>query len=121
MLTIHKYPLMIHDVVVVNMPMGSLITKVECQAGQAMIWALVNTDAPLAYRTFQVFGTGNEIAPLKNQEGWDSMFATDGLLEFVATFQDPPMVWHVFERVPTPTPGAFQQIFSGPPQLGPVA
>jgi hypothetical protein len=121
MLTIHKYPLMIYDVVVIHMPAGSLITKVECQDGQAMIWALVNTDAPLAYRTFQVFGTGKEIAPLKNQEGWDAMFAAEGLLEFVATFQDPPLVWHVFERVPVPTPGTFQQIFSEPPHHDPAA
>ncbi len=65
------------------MPENAQILSIQCQGNEPQIWALVDTDKPTEERTFRIFGTGYE---LNGFEG-----------AHIATFQQPPFVWHVFE------------------------
>jgi hypothetical protein len=103
MLTVHKFPLAMRDIVLLNMPEKCLITKVEAQGDEVMIWAIVNTEAPMAWRSFRIFETGAKLDPKLADESWDPIIekAPFGVtLDFIATVQLPPYVYHVFERVP---------------------
>ena len=82
MRTIWKYPLGR----VLALPDGARLIKVARQAGELTLWALVDTEAPLAPHHFEVCGTGHPAPP-------DS--------SYVGTVFDEPFVWHVFE-VPQP-------------------
>ena len=83
-MTIWKFPFEVEDSVLIEMPEGATVLKVECQNGVPCIWALVKPDAPKQLRSFLIYGTGHRIA------GIDS-------LSHVATFQQGPLVWHMFE------------------------
>lgn len=61
MRTIHKYPLAASAEQTVEMPSGAEILSAAFQGVQLVIWARVDTDAPLRPRTFGVFGTGHTI------------------------------------------------------------
>ena len=67
------------------MPIGAQILHVDTQEpGQlATVWALCDPDALLEMRTLKVRGTGHCV-----EEG----------LRHLATFQQGPFVWHVFEE-----------------------
>jgi hypothetical protein len=61
------------------------------------MWAIVDVDDGVLteMRTFEIYGTGN---PMDSSAGIDGLY-------YVATFQQPPYVWHVFERTAKPTDG----------------
>ena len=99
MITVHKYPLPIQDLVVLNLPEGAIVLKIECQRGEPMVWALVDTEADHEYRAFQVFGTGANIVAFEPKGEWEGLLDDDCVLDHVATFQHHAFVWHVFERV----------------------
>lgn len=87
MTTIWKFTLEITDSQRVEMPVKARVLTVQLQGGQPRLWAIVNLDeAPLTeMRTFEIHGTGNPIS--------------DGARTYIATLQQPPFVWHVFERL----------------------
>lgn len=71
----------------VKMPYGAIILTVAMQEGQGMmVWAKVDTKAPIIDRVFHVVATGGQ-PPL--------------VTDFVGTVFTGPFVWHVFvEREP---------------------
>lgn len=86
MRTIWKFPLAVSSIYQVTMPKGAEILTVQRQASQACIWAIVDPEAEKERRVFEIYGTGNPIdveCPRK----------------YIGTFQSPPFVWHVFERI----------------------
>jgi hypothetical protein len=82
--TIWKFPFGITDVVTLHMPRGARILHAGMQGHTACVWALVDSEAPKVERVFRVVGTGNPLCG-------------DGLMEHIASFQEPPFVWHLFE------------------------
>ena len=82
--TIWKFTFDISDSISVPMPKGADILSVEVQGGVPCIWALVDPDAEKEARKFLLYGTGHPI---------DGMSAD----RYVATFQQGPFVWHLFE------------------------
>lgn len=88
MQTIYKYPFDIADAIALEMPRDARILKAECQGDQPCMWALVVPGRQKVIRRFRIFGTGH---PIEADRGDD--------LAFVATWQQPPFVWHMFEIV----------------------
>jgi hypothetical protein len=66
----------------VEMPQGAQILDIQKQQGLITMWALVDPNAPMECRRFEVVGTGWSVG--------------DGL-HHIKTFQDEQFVWHVFE------------------------
>lgn len=87
MKTIWKYPLDLQDKQTVMMPEGAEILTVQMQ-GAACLWALVDSRNVLTDRVIEIFGTGN---PMHSDMGVER--------RYIGTIQQPPFVWHVFERV----------------------
>ena len=85
MVSIYKYKLSDSDELTINMPKGAKILSIQVQAGIPCMWVLVDEMADREDRYFQTKGTGQEIP---NIEG----------LTYISTFQEPPFVWHLFER-----------------------
>jgi hypothetical protein len=83
--TIWKYPIPLADTFPLNMPRGATPLCVDVQRGEPCLWALVDTTAPNAERTFHIVGTGQEVPR-------DTCY--------VGTFQQGPFVWHVWEGDP---------------------
>lgn len=83
MKTIYKYPLIVTNLQTLNLPEQAQILSIECQGDKPQMWALVDPYKPTEERTFRIFGTGDEL------NGFDGTH--------IATFQQPPFVWHVFE------------------------
>lgn len=84
MRTIYKYPFKVADDITIEMPVGAVILHAEVQAGTATMWAQVDPRAVKTYRRFRVIGTGHPFDPDR--------------LTHVGTFQQPPFVWHLFEK-----------------------
>jgi hypothetical protein len=76
---IYKYEV---DTIVV-MPIGAEILTVQLQHGTPWIWALVDRNNQLEERNFDIRGTGYEIEDINSK--------------YIATYQEGPFVWHVFE------------------------
>lgn len=91
MQTIWKYTLT-PPPVRLTMPQGAQILAVQEQHGQACLWAMVDSAAPLVEREFEVYSTGHEIPALDAGEE----------RVHVGTFQleGGMLVFHVFERRP---------------------
>lgn len=86
MKTIWKFTLAVTDVQEIALPAGAQLLTVQLQANEPRLWALVDDYVGLIQiRTIEIHGTGNPI------EG-------DRRRRYIATFQQPPFVWHVFER-----------------------
>lgn len=84
--TICKFPLVLTDMQEITVPAGAQLLTVQLQDETPCLWALVDGYAGLTEtRTIEIHGTGNPIL--------------SGLRQYVATFQQPPFVWHVFERL----------------------
>lgn len=81
---IWKYTFEIADSFFLSLPAGARILHAECQQGAPTLWALVDPDAELRARKFRIIGTGHPI----DQKG----------LTHIATFQQQPFVWHLFEE-----------------------
>lgn len=82
---IYKYDLPVMDVAEVSLPAGAEILKIEAQRGMACLWALIDDLQRPEKRTFLIVGTGNPVPDEATKE------------THVATFQQGPFVWHVFE------------------------
>jgi hypothetical protein len=87
MKTIWKFTLALTDSQRIEMPEETEILTVQLQGETIQLWAVVDLHEPAKteMRTFEIHGTGNPIS--------------DGMREYIGTFQQPPFVWHVFERV----------------------
>lgn len=86
--TIWKYGLELVDRQTVKMPQGGEVLTVQTQGAEPCLWALVNPEHEKEERIFEIHGTGN---PIHADMGIER--------EYIGTFQQPPFVWHVFERV----------------------
>lgn len=68
------------------MPEGAHVLTAQMQGGDLVLWAIVQPDKPMEHRKFEVFGTGEPMElPAESP--------------YVATVQDGPLVWHVFESL----------------------
>ena len=85
MKTIWKYTFEITDLFSLDLPRHASILHVDMQLGRACMWVLVDTsEQKIVRRNFLVAGTGHR---LPDDVAW----------QWVATFQNPPHVWHLFE------------------------
>ena len=85
--TIWKYPVPIEDRFTISMPTETEGLTVQAQHNKAVMWALVDPEAPLQERHFVLFGTGHPISDL-----------VENLL-YIGTFQlaHGELVFHLFE------------------------
>ncbi len=88
-MTIYKFPFKIADRITIMLEDNARILHVEMQGETPCLWALVDGDAPASPWHFRIIGTGH---PIRHEEGAG--------LEYVATFQQPPFVWHLFRSLP---------------------
>jgi hypothetical protein len=87
--TIWKFPLVVTDKQVVEMPRGAKILCVQMQGEKPCIWALVDPKTPRSIgRRFSIYGTGH---PIQGGPG-----------KFIGTFQmnGGSLVFHLFEEGP---------------------
>lgn len=82
--SIWKYELSVTDAQLVSMPADASILCVQMQRGKPCLWVLVEETARREKRAFCIFGTGNH-------------FTAGPHAEYIGTFQDGPLVWHLFE------------------------
>lgn len=83
---IYKYPLSLRASSELTMPAPGRIVHVAMQAGDPYVWAIVWPDCgETITRKLRIIGTGHEYDPTG--------------LTHIATFQQPPFVWHVFEEM----------------------
>lgn len=83
---IYKYEIPIEDAPSVPMPIGAQVLSVAASGGDSLLlWALVDTEAPVEDRHLAICGTGHPVREVG---------------AFIATVQDSPFVWHVFEAAP---------------------
>jgi hypothetical protein len=90
MRTIWKFTLEIANTQTIAMPQGAQILDVQWQGGFPCMWAIVDTETAAGVRKFEIYGTGT---PMDSQAGLSAG------LYYVATFQQSPFVWHLFERM----------------------
>ena len=81
MKTVWKFPLTGVESII-TMPAKAKIVSAAIKDKTMVLWAEVDTEAPLDDRTFVVKGTGHRLNDLEF---------------YVATIQDPPFVWHIYE------------------------
>jgi hypothetical protein len=92
MRTIYKYelPLEGSDVQHIDMPEGAELLYVDIQPEVALhsvfVWALVDTDKPMAKRTLAVTGTGHPVPD-------------EGTGRYVGSCRMQAFVWHVWEAI----------------------
>jgi len=85
MRTIHKYALEVTDRQTVSLPQGARILTAQLHEGQLVMWAEVDDlSDDREERTVRIFGTGNPIA-----HGFT--------LDYIASVQMRPYVWHIYE------------------------
>lgn len=97
MKTIWKFPFEIVSPFQVLMPLGAEVLTAQDQAGTGCLWALVESENKLEPRYFEIFGTGQPVHGDTNVER-----------RHIATFQQPPFVWHLFERL-VPAGSTYEQ------------
>lgn len=85
MTTIWKFPFPILGDFVLQMPADAEILFVDVQDGQPCMWAAVSNIGAQKDRRFCITGTGHPVP--------------DGA-QHVASFQQPPFVWHLWEAQP---------------------
>lgn len=85
-MTIWKFPLEIKDTQVIQMPAFPQILSCMMQDNRLTVWALVNEKHRKYGQVFNIVGTGHP--------------AGSGLGRFIASVQDGPFVWHVFDGGP---------------------
>ena len=87
--TIYKYPLSTNDSeTTLSLPTGATVLRIDSQGVSINLWAIVDTDVKKKKkRTFEVFGTGHPMRPLKRR--------------YVNTFfvEDNTFVFHAFEQI----------------------
>jgi hypothetical protein len=84
---VFKYNIPFADHFTMELPIGAEILKVDMQANDPKMWALVNPNASPEIRHFRWAGTGHEI--------------TEQYLKHIDTFfmYETQLVWHIFEVV----------------------
>lgn len=87
MRTVWKFRLAIAAPQSILMPMGAEILTAQMQSDELYLWAILTTSPDSELRVFEVFGTGQSI-----HQG------TGVSRKYIATVQDGPYVWHIFER-----------------------
>ena len=87
MKAIWKYPI-VTDSQRLAMPRGAEFLTVQRQGDLVCLWAIVDDSRLLEKRVIEVFGTGN---PMPSDMGIER--------KYIGTFQQGPLVWHVFERI----------------------
>ncbi len=80
--TIYKYAVSVGGATLIYIPIGATIVHVAEQDGIPTLWAKVNTNAPLEYRSFVCIGTGQ-------------MVPNEG--KYIGTAHCGRFVWHMFE------------------------
>lgn len=90
MKTIWKYPLDLTDRTELMIPKGAEVLTAQVQEQKLCIWILVDSDAETEVRTFAIYGVGNPIPALDLRTN---------SRKYIATVQELPFVWHVFEIV----------------------
>lgn len=87
MKTVYKYPFDVDDEIVIRLPIGAEILKLDVQRGQPCLWALVAPTAETEQRNFRLAGTGH---PLPD---WNRTW------RFIDSFQmlDGDLVYHLWE------------------------
>lgn len=83
MRTIWKFPVT-YGQLQRQLPRGAEIVRFADQAGGLCVWAIVDTEAPLEWRYFQLCGTGHQIGFEYNKH--------------VGSCEQGPFVWHLFEN-----------------------
>ena len=85
MKTIWKFPLTT-DMTSVSVPIGSKFLTIQMQNSAVCVWYLVDPEAEMEVRKFQVYGTGHELPSIPG--------------EYVGTVQllGGSLVLHVFEE-----------------------
>ena len=79
---IFKYHLALGESVI-DLPETAKILSVQVQADAICLWAIVSPEKETEARRFIVVGTGHELP--------------EGRLQYLATVQQGPFVWHAFE------------------------
>jgi hypothetical protein len=82
MKTIYKYILTGRGGI--QMPKGADIIQCNMQGLHHCIWAIIDTNAPLETRTFEIVGTGWEL---------------DSNMKYIGTCFDKDFVWHIMEII----------------------
>lgn len=85
MKTIYKYRLETTGLQIVLMPAGAEILSAQLQDRAISFWAIVDSQAPLRQRCFEVLETGNSIP--------------EGKRTYISTVQAGLWIWHIFERL----------------------
>lgn len=83
---IWKYDVPITGEFSLPLPLGAKVLTVQVQAGDPVLWALVDPDMHRKARRFSVVGTGNPAEHIR-------------AARYVGTFQLGRFVWHVFEHL----------------------
>lgn len=90
--TIWKFdlPFPVTDRFVIEMPHGSTILCVDMQMDEPRIWALVDPEAEMSHKQFELYGTGHPIDGL-----------SFGQRKYIGTFQIVKLglVFHLFETI----------------------
>lgn len=84
MKTVWKFPIVLGELIEIEMPAEAAILRAGIQDGNYFFWAFVNTEQPMCLRRFRILGTGHQLP-----EGM-------GLRHYVGTIQDGQFVWHIF-------------------------
>lgn len=84
--TIYKYTLEATDVQQIEIPQGAEILCIQTQNETPCIWALVDPNATVTKRVFEIFGTGHNVPENGNRK-------------YIGTFQlnQGALVFHCFE------------------------
>jgi hypothetical protein len=83
---IYKYPINATDIQSLQMPEGATILTAAMQGKQLCLWAIVNPEAKMVFRTIEIFGTGHTMSD--EERKYISTFQLDGGL----------LIFHVFEK-----------------------
>ena len=84
---IWKFPLVIEDVQIIELPRNYEILTIQVQNGIACLWAMVSPEVTKEKIIIEIIGTGNLVAVAERQ--------------YIGTFQlfEGQLVWHVFKRL----------------------
>jgi len=85
-MTIWKYNVPVEDEVTLEMPKGARLLSFQAQEYDLVLWALVDPNANIEMRRFNVYGTGHPIPSIEQQ--------------YIGTAQEQgvgSLVWHLFE------------------------
>ncbi len=80
---IYKYTLEVASLQTLELPAGARLLTAQMQGDALRLWAIVNPDHPTEGRTILISGTGNPFP--------------EGTVAYIATVQQGPFVWHIFE------------------------